>query len=147
MDSTLQILIFIIIGIVLIWFGYNLFFGPKAPFHSGIAAWRRNLKVKGKDIVGEPQVCPVCSMKMITGEQVKTQVFPPVGNSKYRMMYIIGCSYCMENVQKRECPVCGQKLSLKDFLVARMFERPMRKNHIHVLGCNICKKVNTKQSQ
>jgi hypothetical protein len=32
-------------------------------------------------------------------------------------------------------------MSLDDFLIARMFERQFQKNHIHVLGCNHCRKT------
>jgi hypothetical protein len=32
-------------------------------------------------------------------------------------------------------------LELSDYLISRMFERPNRHNHVHVLGCNHCRKT------
>jgi hypothetical protein len=30
---------------------------------------------------------------------------------------------------------------VRDILVARMFERPRRRSHVHVLGCSRCRKT------
>lgn len=146
MDKYLQILGFVVAGIVLLWLGYTLLIGRFSPFFPGWFPWKKDKwKDKHTGAPGDPQVCPLCSMKLINGEQVKTVVFPPVGEATDRMMYIKGCHSCLENGVPRRCPVCKKKLGLEDFLVARMFERTRSKNHIHVLGCNHCRKVSDKQ--
>lgn len=140
MGSTLQTLIFIIIGIVLFWFGYTLFFGPNSPFHLGFLPRRDpNRRVKGRP--GDPQVCPVCSTILFKGDLVKTQAFPSSSDSTDRKMYIRGCENCLDGQILRLCPVCKIELEPSDFLVSRMFERRRKKNHIHIVGCNHCKKV------
>jgi len=139
MGDTLQILIFIIIGLVLIWFGYNLFFGKQSPFYLGFG-FKKKKNYKGK--AGDAMVCPICSLKLIKGDLVKTIAFPSA-QSFDRLMYIRGCPSCIDGGLPRRCPVCKDKLTTDDYLVSRMFERIGRKNHIHVIGCNYCKKLGT----
>jgi len=138
MGDLIQIFLFIVFGIVLLWFGYYLFLGPMSPNYPHLP-WRKKPSFKGKP--GEPQVCPVCSIKMLRGELVKTVAFATGVRSSDRIVYIKGCHSCLKNGLPRRCPICKTKLSLDDYLVSRMFDRPDRKNHIHVLGCNQCKKV------
>jgi RNA polymerase subunit RPABC4/transcription elongation factor Spt4 len=142
MGIYLQTLIFIIIGIILLWFGYTLFFGPISPFYPGLFPWwnwKKREKLRGEP--GDPQVCPVCSLKMDRGELVKSIAFPSLSGGRDRLMYIKGCFNCLELGAPRRCPVCSSSLSLDDFLVSRMFERVGQKNHVHVSGCNLCKNV------
>jgi len=135
----MHILLMIIFGIVLLWFGYYLFFGPPSPFYPSLP-WSKKKKFKGSP--GDAKVCPVCSMLMLKRDLLKTVVFPPSsGGNVDRIMYIKGCFSCLNNNVPRQCPICKTKLSVEDFLVARMFERPFTKNHVHVLGCNRCRKV------
>jgi len=131
----MQILIFVIIGIVLLWIGYSLFFGSMSPFYPFLF-WRKEKSIKGKP--GDPQVCPICSIKLIKGDLVKSFAFPSEGSTD-RLMYIRGCYACLEQGVPRRCPVCKKSMSITDYLIARMFERSHRKNHIHVLGCNNCR--------
>jgi len=139
MGKIIQVLLMIICGIVLLWFGYFLFFGPPSPFYPSLP-WSKKRKFKGTP--GEARVCPVCSILMVKGDTLKTVAFPPATpNSIDRMMHIKGCYSCLNNNVPRRCPICKAKLSVNDFLVARMFERPYTKNHIHILGCNRCRKV------
>jgi hypothetical protein len=145
MGSYLQILAFVVFGIVLLWFGYSLFFGRLSFIFSKKSSSKKHEKKdnnKGKP--GDPQVCPVCSVRLKRGEQVKTTAFPPLSGSIDRMMYIRGCINCLENNMPRRCPICGIDLDINDYLVARMFERPNRRSHVHVLGCNRCKKMGDK---
>jgi hypothetical protein len=37
------------------------------------------------------------------------------------------------------CPVCGLVLRDEEILISRMFERPGRRAHVHVLGCSRCR--------
>ena len=70
MKNILEVLIFVVIGVILLWFGYTLFLSM------GIPAWgigrmprrRRRLKPpRGESRPGDPQTCPVCSAKLEDG--------------------------------------------------------------------------------
>ncbi len=139
----IQIFGLTIAGIILLWFGYSLFFGASSPFGDGLRRFfngkPKQTQVKG--VVGDPQVCPVCSIKLIKGDLVKSQAFPSVTGGRDRLMFIRGCYSCLHNNVPRSCPICGASLSLEDYLIARMFERTNSRNHVHVLGCNHCRKM------
>jgi hypothetical protein len=154
MDKSLSILIYIFAGLILLWFGHSLFYGKLPPFFPKIFSfkeWKRiNKKIKEnkekekkieKGEAGTSRICPVCSSKLIKNEQIKTTAFPSVAGSRYRTMHIRGCPICLNNNASRKCPICEIDLNLNDFLICRMFERSTSKNHIHVLGCNHCKKT------
>ena len=141
MGNYIQILAFITIGVVLLWFGYSLLIGQV----SGIRLGFLNLKKRKKNrpqrgSPGDPQVCPVCSTILHKDYLVKTHVFPSLNGGKDRFMHIKGCIFCIDGDIPRLCPVCGEHLKPGDILLARMFERP-RRNHVHVIGCSICKPV------
>jgi len=135
MGDYVQILGLVIAGIVLVWFGYSLFFGKSSPFYPYLFK-KKPVDPRGQP--GDPQVCPICSMKLTKGDLIKSFAFPPGGGTD-RLMYIKGCFSCLENDVPRRCPICKKIMSLEDYLIARMFERPNRKNHVHVLGCNSCR--------
>jgi len=147
MGDFIQTLALIIAGVILLWIGFALFFGPKSPFYPGWFSFRKNKNKKKKKNQkgepGDPQVCPVCSMKLDRGDLVKSLAFPSLSGGKDRLMYIRGCFYCLKKNVPRRCPICGLELSLEDYLVTRMFERPNNRNHVHVLGCNRCKNMGT----
>ena len=66
MNSYLQILGFVIIGVGLLYFGYSLFFGFGIKGH----APGGKKKKKKDDLEGEagmPRTCPVCSIRLIQG--------------------------------------------------------------------------------
>ncbi|MDR0324336.1 MAG: hypothetical protein LBI12_07810 [Treponema sp.] len=143
MGVYVQVLALIVIGIFLLWFGYTIFLGSFSPSYSGVSPWR-DWRKKGNEYRGEPgdpQICPICSMKLDKGELVKTLAFPSITGGMDRLMYIRGCYSCLQNNLPRKCPICGSGMNDKDFLVSRMFERPNRKNHVHVVGCNHCKRT------
>ena len=136
----LQVLALVIAGVILLWIGYTLFFGPLAPFYPRFLFEKIKPK-KNKGNPGEPQVCPICSFKLVRGELVQSTAFPSLTGGIDRLMYIKGCCYCLTNTSlKRKCPICASDLSLDDYLVTRMFERTHTRNHVHVLGCNHCKR-------
>lgn len=137
MSNILGIFGLIMAGLFLLWFGYMLFFGRLSPWYPGWWPWKGKGDYMGK--AGDPQVCPMCSVKLRNGEQVKTIAFP-VSTSLDRLMYIRGCSCCLNSDLPRRCPVCKDSLSEKDYLIARLFERYGRKNHVHILGCNHCRR-------
>ena len=143
MRDYLQILIMVFAGVALLWFGYSLLFGQFGPLRfASFGKFRRKRRWKsGKP--GDPQVCPVCSTVLFKGELVSSLAYPSISGGRDRIMHIQGCYYCLEGNIPRHCPVCGNPLRQNEFLVARMFERPRRRNHVHVLGCNRCKRVGT----
>jgi hypothetical protein len=141
MQNYLQILAFVTIGIFLLWFGYTLFIRQFAGIR---LSWLERQKLKksqpSRGNPGDPQVCPVCSTKLLKGYLVKSMAFPSLTGGRDRLMHIRGCVYCLNGDLPRICPVCGSCLNQNDILIARMFERPGR-SHVHVIGCSKCKRL------
>lgn len=143
MGQYLEALLLVIAAVVLLWFGYTLFFGRKGRSSSqnpGFFWTRRKKRPRGEGLPGAPQTCPVCCAKLVEGELVKSRAFPSLNGGNDRLMHIRGCLYCLKGERKRNCPVCGISLTEEEFLVARMFERP-RRPHVHILGCSRCRRV------
>ena len=141
MGVYIQALALSITGMVLLWFGYTLFLGPLSPFYPGLFSFQKRKKIMGE--YGDPQVCPICSIKLNRGELVKSLAFPSITGGRDRLMYIRGCYSCLYENLPRRCPVCGDTLGVNDYLISRMFERTNTRNHVHVLGCNCCRKMGT----
>ena len=137
MGTFLQALIFTLIGVALLWFGFTLFFAT--PGGAPMPAFKRKRTPKPSRVgsPGDPRTCPVCSAKLENGERVKSSAFPSMGGAD-RLMHISGCMYCLEGDRQRVCPVCRTILREGEFLIARLFEKPYR-SHVHVLGCSCCK--------
>jgi hypothetical protein len=149
MGHYIQALFFVIIGTALLWFGYTLFFGvgAKVPAWGGRYRKRRGKRPRNESFPGAPQTCPVCSAKLEEGELVKSSAFPSLNGGKDRFMHIRGCVYCLHGDRERICPVCGRVLRDNEILVARMFERPHRRSHVHVLGCSRCRGTGKSRSR
>ncbi|MFP4508699.1 MAG: hypothetical protein ACLFNQ_01070 [Spirochaetaceae bacterium] len=88
--------------------------------------------------------CPVCHAQLSSGERIRSVVFS--GGTAHREIrehttHIFGCPHCYphNNLNPRQCPVCEQTLSRDGYLIARMFQRPGKKDHVHVLGCTECR--------
>jgi len=139
MFGFLQILALTIIGAALLWFGFNLFVGQWTKIRLKYGKFQQLAQESGS--VGDPQVCPICSSRLNKGDLVKTSAFPSITGGKDRLMHVRGCIYCIHGGLKRECPICGSSLSISDVLVARIFERPHRKPHVHITGCNKCRRT------
>ena len=138
MGTVLQMLILTLIGVILLWFGFNLFFAVPGGIPMPVFKKRnRRSRFKEEGIPGAPRTCPVCCVKLEKGERVKSSAFPSMGGYD-RLMHISGCYYCLEGDRRRICPVCKTELREEEFLVARLFEKPAR-SHVHVLGCSCCK--------
>jgi transposase len=134
----MQVLVFIMIGIGLLWFGYTLFFRG-GPDGRSVFGRKKPPKPAEERIAGDPQTCPVCASKLEKGELVKSSAFPSF-NGKDRLMHIMGCVYCLEGARPRACPVCGASLKDDEYLISRIFDRPGR-SHVHVIGCNRCRGI------
>ncbi|MDR3123519.1 MAG: hypothetical protein LBU16_07045 [Treponema sp.] len=136
MNSYLQILGLAIIGAALLYFGYSLFLGFRTRGHGpGRTRGSANDDLEGE--AGMPKTCPVCSLRLTHGEQVKSSAFPAMGKAD-RLMHINGCPHCLNGERPRVCPVCGNLLNYDESLIARLFDKPGR-SHVHVLGCSKCR--------
>jgi heterodisulfide reductase subunit B len=111
--------------------------------------------------------CPLCGTMLERGQKVRTKVFTPSSTRRGKpitesMVHMFGCPFCdprdnqssdfkaniipgpgiRSNPSRphRICPVCSKQLGPEDIVVARMFEQDGKKPHLHVLGCNQCRK-------
>ena len=139
MRQIFEVLIFTFLGVVVLWFGYTLFFSAGIPAFGALGRRRRNIKPKAERKPGDPQTCPVCSAVLNSGELVSSVAYPSLNGGKDRFMHIRGCLYCIGGDRDRLCPVCGAILNGDEILISRLFERPGRRSHVHVLGCTRCK--------
>jgi len=91
--------------------------------------------------IGKP--CPICQWPLQKNERVHSIIYRSKGDT---IMHIYGCPYCYKEHPKtkykeksqRICPSCKKELQSKEFVIARLFEKP-GKNHVHVLGCYRCR--------
>ena len=152
MQDYVQILILVIAGVALLWFGFNILIGhltrvrelnwrykPEKMLKQHYKHSHSHTHGNQRGAPGEPQVCPICSTKLYKGQLVKTNAFPSITGGKDRLMHIKGCSYCINGDLERRCPVCKKVISTNDILIARIFERPNRRSHVHIVGCSKCK--------
>jgi hypothetical protein len=87
--------------------------------------------------------CPLCDEYLPRGEKVHSHLFSGKPDG---IMHIFGCPHCYKDhpqgsysqEENRICPCCHDTLGEKDYLIARVFEKP-DKTQVHVLGCTICR--------
>jgi len=135
----LDVLIYIIIGAALVWFGLALFAKLRVLTRGEGSGRPQGEKSKVEVYSGGPQTCPVCSAKLSGGEQVKSAAFPSTNGGKDRTMHIRGCVHCLNGGRERVCPVCGLILKEDEVLIARLTEQAGGHSHVHILGCTQCK--------
>ncbi|OQY32685.1 MAG: hypothetical protein B6241_10150 [Spirochaetaceae bacterium 4572_59] len=97
-------------------------------------------------LMGEEKTseCPLCGKDLHRGERVHSVVYT---KGEDRLMNIYGCPWCYKDhpaghksaLRDRKCPSCGTPLKEGSFAIARVFERPGKKIHVHVLGCPVCR--------
>ncbi|MDA3957157.1 hypothetical protein [Oceanispirochaeta sp.] len=88
--------------------------------------------------------CPLCEQGLNRGERVHSVIY---NRGEDKLMNIYGCPWCYskhpagyrEPHRERRCPSCKTLFKEGHFAIARVFERPGRKMHIHVLGCPACR--------
>ena len=140
MSNALELFIFVVIGIVLLWFGSNLFTSVIMPVLGGGGGRRsKSLRPREERSAGDPQTCPVCTAKLEEGQLVSSAAFPSLNGGKDRFMHIRGCAYCLTGGRNRVCPVCGVILMGEEILVSRLYDRPGKRSHVHVIGCSSCR--------
>lgn len=86
--------------------------------------------------------CPICSSGLYVGENIYSKVYRP-RNIPDQLCTISGCPHCFPRPEpnvKRSCPVCHNSLDVNKPLTARLFNKNIGKNHIHILGCPNCRK-------
>jgi len=91
--------------------------------------------------------CPLCAAPLSTGERVKSKLITLEHSGKYAapvkesISHVLGCPYCYPSNTDypRLCPVCKAVLGSTDYVIGRYFEKEGRKDHLHVLGCTICR--------
>jgi hypothetical protein len=130
-------------GILIVIFLWPVLKGPDTA--SRTTRRRRGTRSRRKDGSGEKiRHCPVCHATLSPGERIKSVVFS--GGTAHREIqehttHIFGCPHCYPHntLNPRVCPVCDQTLNRDGYLIARMFKRPGKKDHVHVLGCTQCR--------
>ncbi|QEN09225.1 hypothetical protein EXM22_15005 [Oceanispirochaeta crateris] len=96
------------------------------------------------DIGEDTHPCPLCEKALRKGERVHSVIY---NRGEDRLMNIYGCPWCYsdhpagcrEPLRDRRCPSCKVLFKEGNFAIARVFERPGRKMHVHVLGCPVCR--------
>ncbi|MBN2617700.1 MAG: hypothetical protein JXR64_05245 [Spirochaetales bacterium] len=110
-------------------------------FYSSKLSRIENTPVLDRMETGKP--CPICSWPLQKNERVHSIRYQTGSDA---LMHIYGCPYCYKEHPKskfstktvRKCPSCNSNLQPKDYVIARLFEKP-GKNHVHVLGCYRCR--------
>ncbi len=143
--GNIQTVVLFIVGSLLLYFGYSLFFPYKKRtkhFSAESPVKKTSFRDVKDGIPGMAKVCPLCSAELVEGERVKSAVFPALEDETKRM-FIYGCPFCLEGAKLRErhCPVCGQTLAREDYLIAKLFPK-IGRPHVHVQGCTLCRPSN-----
>ena len=132
MLGPFYLLFLVFFGIVLFVFAFRIFsVGAKKP--------KQDVAPRKTGKVGETGVCPVCGTLLTNGAQLKSALYPGDGD---RLCHIFGCPSCHPYIEegiKRVCPVCKKTLPSEGYLIARMFDRPGNKHHVHIIGCTGCR--------
>lgn len=95
--------------------------------------------------------CPLCGSLLKKGETVKSKVIEIGSVSRHgqnrlgvkeSIAHLFGCPYCWpaNREHARQCPACKAKMGTADYVIARYFEKETSRNHLHVLGCTLCRK-------
>ena len=125
--------------IFLVFFGLALFVFAFRLFSGGAKKTGTQPRLRNTGKRGETGVCPLCGTVLTDGAQIKSAVFP---GDKDRLCHIFGCPSCHPYIEEgiqRICPVCRKAVPQEGYLIARMFDRPGHKHHVHILGCTLCR--------
>lgn len=125
--KTAIMIIVLMLGIFLLWFGYKLVFN---------LFFRKRKAVEGNSSTDvKKHFCPVCQSELKKGERIKSTTFFP--RSAERIITIIGCRYCINGGRVRTCPVCKSVLKPEEALSAKMSITPAG-NQVRIFGCPHC---------
>lgn len=134
-----DILLFIILLVSLVIF---LFLIQKLMYKGVAKKVKKKIEEREKDTFNK---CPVCGTSLLQSEQIISRVYSTESKTDQRCT-IVGCPHCFPHVKEgvsRKCPVCHKKVPQEGYLIAHLFTRPNKKNHVHIVGCTEChKKIN-----
>jgi hypothetical protein len=169
MSQFITILLAVIWGLLLLWFGYSLFFmrrkkrqEPQAflrtadqdslsgrePRSEAAARLAGSSEPRSSprfrrpaEDSGRPGAAQTCPVCSARLEEGELikSSVFPSFNGEERIMHIRGCPYCLTGNRDRHCPVCKVLLKSEEVLIARMYDHHPGKPHIHVLGCSRCR--------
>lgn len=84
--------------------------------------------------------CPLCGTHLAKGQRVHSVQYE--SKLPEKDMEIWGCPHCYTTSKAlRRCPVCHDPVPQGEAIMARVFQRPGKRTHVHVLGCSSCRKV------
>ena len=138
MGNNPEVLVLVIVGAILFILFNFLIFSIKFSTKKREAKEQEDTGPK-EGRAGDPQTCPVCSAKLKEGQLVRSAAFPAAKGSSDRLMHIRGCTHCITGKRDRVCPVCQTSLALEEHLISRLFERAIKRSHVHIIGCSRCK--------
>lgn len=94
------------------------------------------------DAGGGGKICPLCDSLLLKGEKVRSVLYPALPGEKDSIMEVMGCPMCYppNPLHKRICPVCGKEVPYDGTVTGRYFRREGKKDHLHILGCPLCRK-------
>ena len=135
-----EILIIIILFAILLYLIISFLMSSKQKNSGETDSFSDESDVSGDEVTP----CPLCEKALHRGERVHSVIY---SQGEDRLMNIFGCPWCYEKhpagqrkpSRERHCPSCGVTLKNGSFSVARVFERPGKKMHVHVLGCPVCR--------
>jgi hypothetical protein len=108
---------------------------------------KRREKPMRIDDVQRYNACPLCGTKLIVGENLVSRIYSPdSGAGTDKPCTIHGCPHCYPAPKSphvmRVCPVCNKIIPANGYLLARIFYRYGKKQHVHIAGCSECHKKN-----
>lgn len=104
---------------------------------------RRDFLAEAEAPAGQP--CTLCGTALKRGERVHSVLY--MTKTEDKTMDIFGCPYCFKGHPAgrkgpgydRHCPVCKSRVEDGQPVMARVFFRKDRRQHVHVLGCAKCR--------
>lgn len=137
MDSDYFIIFFIVlVGLVTLFFALQM-----VSNYSRKKREEKNKFVRPGKVVSK---CPICGSDLVGKEKIVTRVYNTESKTDQHCT-IMGCPHCFPHKEmglRRKCPVCKGSLPQEGYLIAHLFNRKDRKNHVHIVGCTECHKNN-----
>lgn len=131
-----DVLLFIILLVSLV---LLFFFIQKLMYRGAEKNVQKKIEKRKREAVNK---CPVCGTSLLPTELIISRVYH-TDNKTEQKCTIVGCPYCYPYLSDgivRRCPVCNKTIPLDGYLIAHLFTRTNKKNHVHVVGCTECHK-------
>ncbi len=90
-----------------------------------------------EEIPVKKKPCVICGSLLNKGEKIKSK---EIIRKEDSIVYLYGCHNCYGDkaTAKRKCPVCGEFIDEKSYLIGRMWIKKNGKKHLRVAGCRDC---------